>query len=438
MSTTSLLVSCGSIAAAGVMAYWRQLGAPRLRPMTAEQFAAQAPPELRTAVFVIEDRAQTNLMFGALGLGANDDGFPRVDAYYYVDHGLSVDVQMLGGQSINDWTNEATLDAMSHYLGVEQVTARSPEPGFIRLEVRVFDTLAASAALPSSVPNDVDLRAVPVGITETGEIATIPILGTHGLCVGATGSGKGSVAYSILAALGPLIRDGLVDVYCIDPKGGIEFGPAKDLFVKFAYQTAEDILVVLKEAIAVMRQRQAKLLAAGLRKHTPTKDEPLILILLDEAAALASYADREVRTAFEELNGLLLTQARATAVSMFAFVQDPSKENMPQRQLYPVRIGLRLTEPTQVAMVFGAGARERGAHCDKISDTTPGVGYIEQDGSTALTRVRFYWVDDNDIAAMVRAYAPRHEIVIPADDFDDFDPSTFDPDDLGDEGPVAA
>ncbi|MFX0579458.1 FtsK/SpoIIIE domain-containing protein [Nocardia nepalensis] len=395
--------------------------------LTHEQIVASAPAELRPAVFVLADPMQTCRMLEALGLGSVDKGFPPLEGYDYAPHGLDADFLLLAGQSRKDWANDQILDAFAHVLGVPKVTALSPAPGWIRLQLRVFDTLAAPTAL-SGVHNGVDLQAVPVGITEDGDIGTLPILGTHGLCAGATGSGKGSVAYSILAGVAPAIRDGLVDVWCIDPKGGVEFGPAADMFVRFAYESAEQILALLTEAVGVMRNRQANLHAAGLRKHIPTKDEPLILILLDEAAALSAYTDRETRTKFEELLGLLLTQARATAMSVWAFVQDPSKENMPQRQLFPIRIALRLDEPNQVGMVFGSGARDRGARADEISDATPGVGYIEQDGSTALTRIRFYWVSDDNISELVRQYAPHHEFEAPAPDYSDFDP-----DDLGDE-----
>ncbi|WP_433680666.1 FtsK/SpoIIIE domain-containing protein [Nocardia sp. CA-119907] len=401
--------------------------------LTHEQIVASAPVELRPAVFVLADLRQTCRMLEALGLGSIDAGFPPLESYDYAPHGLNVEFLMLAGQSRKDWANDKTLDAFAHVLGVPKVTALSPAPGWIRLQLRVFDTLSAPTTA-SGVHNGVDLQAVPVGITEDGDIGTIPILGTHGLCAGATGSGKGSVAYSILAGVAPAIRDGLVDVWCIDPKGGVEFGPASDLFVRFAYNSVEDILALLKEAVGVMQKRQANLHAAGLRKHIPTREEPLILILLDEAAALSAYADRDTRIAFEEQLGLLLTQARATAMSVWAFVQDPSKENMPQRQLFPIRIALRLDEPNQVGMVFGSGARDRGARADEISDATPGVGYIEQDGSRDLTRIRFYWVSDDSISELVRDYAPCHEIAPLTTDYSDFDP-----DDLGDdEGPVAA
>ncbi|MGY4103964.1 FtsK/SpoIIIE domain-containing protein, partial [Nocardia sp. R16R-3T] len=116
-----------------------------------------------------------------------------------------------------------------------------------------------------------------------------------------------------------------------------------------------------------------------------------------------------------------------------AALQDPSKETMPNRQLFPVRIGLRLDEPTQTAMVHGQGAKDRGALCDKISEHTPGVGYVGEDGTTGFVRVRAFWVSDAEIDRIVDTYSPAPEITGPTQDY-----TGFDPDDLGDEGPVAA
>ena len=58
-----------------------------------------------------------------------------------------------------------------------------------------------------------------------------------------------------------------------------------------------------------------------------------------------------------------------------AALQDPRKEVMSIRNLFPDRIAMRLDEPEQVNMVLGDGARDRGALADLIStDETTGAG----------------------------------------------------------------
>lgn len=201
--------------------------------------------------------------------------------------------------------------------------------------MRVFDTLAAPATAPGVVDDGVDLEAVPVGITEDFDTWRLRVLYGHILLAGATGSGKGSVLWSVLAGIGPAIRDGLVDVYMADPKGGAEFGRGENkLFVRFATDTTT-ILAMLREAEQTMRERLARMRAAGVRKHVPTTDEPVILIIIDEAASLSSYAERDEQQEFRRLTGLLLSQGRAAAVSVIAALQDPAKETMPNRQLFP-------------------------------------------------------------------------------------------------------
>ena len=61
-------------------------------------------------------------------------------------------------------------------------------------------------------------------------------------------------------------------------------------------------------------------------------------------------------------------------------------------------------------MVLGDSAREQGAYCDRIPAGLPGVGYVRVDGIREPTRVRAGHVTDDDIAAMVREYAPRRTL----------------------------
>lgn len=57
-------------------------------------------------------------------------------------------------------------------------------------------------------------------------------------------------------------------------------------------------------------------------------------------------------------------------------------------------------------MVLGEGARDRGALCDKIPDTQPGVAYVHVDGVREPTRVRAAYPTNDDIARLVADYAP--------------------------------
>jgi S-DNA-T family DNA segregation ATPase FtsK/SpoIIIE len=87
-------------------------------------------------------------------------------------------------------------------------------------------------------------------------------------------------------------------------------------------------------------------------------------------------------------------------------VQDPGKDVIGFRDLFPSRIALRLLEDVQVDMVLGRSARQRGAACDQIPASLPGVGYVVQEGVREPVRVRASHIADDDLAAMVERYRP--------------------------------
>jgi DNA segregation ATPase FtsK/SpoIIIE, S-DNA-T family len=154
-----------------------------------------------------------------------------------------------------------------------------------------------------------------------------------------------------------------------------------------------------------MQDRQA-VLRGVTRLHTPTPEEPLIVVLIDELAALSHINDRDIRRRIENALGLLLSQGRAVGVTVVGAIQDPRKETLPSRELFTVRVALRMTEQSQVLLVLGAEARDRGARCDKIPLSMHGVAYVQLDGVPEPIRVRFAYVTDNHIRALCAGWRP--------------------------------
>ncbi|WP_131817016.1 cell division protein FtsK [Nocardia salmonicida] len=316
-----------------------------------------------------------------------------------------LDIKMLDGQTREQWAKQS--DAQRHSFAAVGVRVRLIKPGWLRLEVVHVDILTTPIPLPREELNSVDLEALTVGITELGEPWSVRLLGNQLLVAGATGSGKGSVAWSLLAALGPGIRDGVVIVWVIDPKGGMEFGYARKWFARFASDSGSAALQILEDAMNLVQVRGERYRDNRARKITPTVDEPLVLLLVDEAATLtAYYADRKIKDSITRCLGVILTQSRAVAVPVVGCLQDPSKEVLELRQLFPYRIGLRLREYTQPDMVFGKGGRDRGALCDEIPESMPGVGYVEHETSNDITRVRAFNVTNDDIDWIISTYPP--------------------------------
>ena len=109
-----------------------------------------------------------------------------------------------------------------------------------------------------------------VGRQEDGQPWLVRLQQSHLLIAGATDSGKSSLMWSLIGAMGPAIRDGSVQLWAMDPKGGMELTPGAGLFHRFAYESPAAMVELLEEAVAFMRQRAERLRQAGQRAHTPT------------------------------------------------------------------------------------------------------------------------------------------------------------------------
>jgi S-DNA-T family DNA segregation ATPase FtsK/SpoIIIE len=242
----------------------------------------------------------------------------------------------------------------------------------------------------------VELRRVWAGRTEYGQDWFVPLTGSasHTLTAGASGAGKNSVMWCPLVSIAPAIRDGLVRVSGIDPKG-MELAYGRGIFHRYAVTGAE-ALSVLDELVAAMATRKAKF-AGQVRSVPLSREYPLELLEFDEIGALTKYTDRKTREAITERVALLTTQGRALGFTVRGYVQEPTKDTVPVRELFPRRICLRVTAKSHVAMVLGDQAYERGAWANRISENEPGVGYVFGEGIREPLRIRAGWVPDETI-----------------------------------------
>ncbi len=328
----------------------------------------------------------------------------KVTATPYTDR---VRVRLVSGQSAADFA--ARADNLAHGFGAMLCRIRSASPGALVLEFVRRDALAA--IIPAlALPAHADLRALPVGRREDGLVWVVRVHGTHVLIAGATGAGKASLLWSIVRALFPAMVAGLVRVWAADPKL-MELAYGRIIFDRYGRYAADPaaILAMLEDAVAQMQARAA-IFAGKHREHTPAVEHPFTVILVDEVAFLTAYlSDRAIRDRIKAALATLTTQGRAVGYSVIAALQDPRKEVMSIRNLFPDRIAMRLDEPEQVDMVLGDGARDRGALADLISTdetTGAGVAYVRLATDPDPVRVRAAWVTDADITAMCAACRP--------------------------------
>jgi len=301
---------------------------------------------------------------------------------------------------------EKVCDGVAHAFRARECRVTSATPGRAWLEVHHRDVLR-SVVSPIAQAEPADLSGVPIGACEDGDAWRLRLSGTHVLIAGATGSGKGSVLWSLLHGLGSDIRQGRVQVWAMDPKGGMELRPGQGLFGRFEDSSPEAMCAAVEDLVRLKDERAKALAERGLRGHVASVDEPHVVLIIDELATLTALADRAVTNRFERALGLLLTQGRACGITVVAAVQDPGKDVVGWRDLFPTRVAMRLDNPIQVDMVLGDGARDRGARADFISELTPGVAYVRVEGSREIRRVRSAYLDDEAIVNLAEAYRLR-------------------------------
>ena len=315
-------------------------------------------------------------------------------------------VRLVSGQSPADFANRA--EGLAHGFRAHMCRVRTSGPGMVVLELVRRDALAEPIlALP--IPAQADLRALPVGRCEDGTPFLIRLHGTHLLIAGATGAGKGSYLWCLVRAMLPAMAAGLVRAWACDPKL-MELAFGRAVFERYGRYASDpgDIAELLEEAVADMQAR-ARRFAGRQRDHTASAEFPFTVIMVDEIAFLTAYqADRKLRERTLAALATLTTQGRAVGYCVVAALQDPRKEVLNIRNLFPDKIALRLDEPSQVDMVLGDGTRDRGARCEEISSNPvigAGVGFVRLEAAPDPVRVRAAFVSDEDIQAMTAAYA---------------------------------
>lgn len=248
-----------------------------------------------------------------------------------------------------------STDSLAHALKAPVVRVRVHKPGRVWLDVVRRDTLQATVrpvpvpAMTTTPEAVAVLGGVPIGRCEDGTVWRLALRGSglHVLVAGATGAGKGSVLWSLVHGLSDGIRCGLVEVIVLDPKRGQGFPTGQELFAQFHCGDPESMADVLDHLVVDMATRQDDLtsgrlpIAEGGAVHLPAPGSPHRVIIIDELITLTALSDAKTTRRINAALALLLTQGRAAGITIVAALQNPSKEVVQWRDLFPTRVGLR-------------------------------------------------------------------------------------------------
>jgi len=333
---------------------------------------------------------------------ARPDQLPRIIAVRSGGSWDEVHVKLVAGQTPEDFDQAARRLAVAR--GVTRCQVRELAPDRVSIDYLRRDRLAEIvpcldlAALTSVRGEEIDLRRVWSGRTEYGTDWTQPLAGGHTIVAGATGAGKNTITWAPIVSIAPAIRDGLVRLSGIDPKG-MELAYGRRVFSRYAVDS-KDTLALLDDLIDGMEARKVEF-AGRVRTVPISRQHPLELLEFDEIGALIRYVgDRKTREAITERVALLTTQGRALGYTVRGYVQEPTKDTVPVRELFPRRICLRVASKSHVGMVLGEHAYDRGAWANRIGEHEPGVGYLFGEGVREPLRVRAGWVPDETIKAL--------------------------------------
>lgn len=294
----------------------------------------------------------------------------------------------------------AVAGRIAQAFGAVRVSVIGDRLDSLVMRVDYADALAEPFWFPLGAPWDG--YSVLMGLSEDGAEWRMP-LGAHTLVAGSSGSGKASLVWGLLLGLSLPIRDGLVEVWGIDRKGGMELAMGRELLTRFA-DDAQRAVALLEDAVTQMQSR-ARELAGVTRQHVATVESPTVIVLIDELAALTAYeTDRDMLRRANAAIATLASQGRAVGFIVFACLQDPRKETLPARGLFTQTVGLRLRDRTETAMVLGDGAVGAGALSHEISPSTPGVAYVVPEDGSSPVRVRAAYASDEQIREAAMTY----------------------------------
>lgn len=307
--------------------------------------------------------------------------------------------------SRQDEADSAKAVAITELLGVDDVTTLSPETAWTPRSPRDF----------LRVPIGVDDFGAPV-LLDLKESAQLG-MGPHGICIGATGSGKSELLRTLVLGLALTHSPEDLSMVLVDYKGGAAFAPFAGLphVAGLIDNLADDAQLTERARVSIQGEvvrRQELLRDAGavasishyreLREERPDLPPmPHLFVVIDEFG--------ELLTAEPEFVDLLLTIGRiGRSIGVHLLLSSQRIEAGKLRGLdtyLSYRIGLRTFSEAESSVVLD---RPDAFHLPAI----PGYGFLKVDTSV-YRRFRAGYVSGPLPSEAARALTPGDERPVP-------------------------
>lgn len=292
----------------------------------------------------------------------------------------------------------------AHHVRVKPVDG---DPRSAEVTVVRGDPLKKAVAWPGSGdPGRSIGDPLTIGVRSDGALERLTLHGEHGaarvLVAGCSGSGKTRALWVILAECAAR-RDAVWWVADV-AKGGQTLGPARPMVERTA-ETAEEVDLMLSDVVLVQEYRSTVLGGMGLQQWEPDCGLPVLIVWIEEAAAVTSA------TKFGERVTRLSERVRSCGIVLVLSLQRPSGKNMPTdaRAQFTTSLVFGLDDPQAPKMVLSPATIAAGAAPDEIADSLPGVHWQEGVGIPRgdwAERCRTYLIDGPTLGAAVAAGAP--------------------------------
>jgi S-DNA-T family DNA segregation ATPase FtsK/SpoIIIE len=195
---------------------------------------------------------------------------------------------------------------------------------------------------------------VPLGLDEDGEEVRLPLYGASLLVAGSPGSGKSTALRAVLAGLAGQRDTALVG---IDPKR-VELTPWRNRLSSLVVgNEAEPTLRLLRDLVAEVQHRAARLADQGLVAARPDAETPALVLVVDEWAELGAEGTSKQRAEAHELLRRYVSLGRAVGCSAVLATQRPTSDTVDTgtRALLAHRLTLRCGDRWQSEAILGQG-----------------------------------------------------------------------------------